>query len=105
MQVGLSCLVIPGDWKLTDILSKTKAAGYEALELVLRDEGEITLSTPDATLASLAAQAKDAGMYLASVCPSLPVSAPNLKRSPTMKPTTAPATASPPSPPTPTPRT
>jgi hexulose-6-phosphate isomerase len=78
MQVGLSCLVIPGDWKLTDILSKTKAAGYEALELVLRDEGEITLSTPDATLGSLAAQAKDAGMYLASVCPSLPVSAPNL---------------------------
>jgi hexulose-6-phosphate isomerase len=50
---------------------QAQVAGYEALELVLRDEGELSLQTPPAQLAALAQAAREEGMYLASVCPAL----------------------------------
>ncbi|MCD6352197.1 MAG: sugar phosphate isomerase/epimerase [Armatimonadetes bacterium] len=78
MQIGVSCLILPADWSLADICRETKAAGYEALELVLRDEGEISLQTPEAELKKLADYARDEGMYLASVCPQLGSQRPNL---------------------------
>jgi L-ribulose-5-phosphate 3-epimerase len=78
MQVGISCLILPSDWSLSDIVRETKKAGYEALELVLRDRGEVSLETPEAELRKLADYARDEGMYLASVCPSLGEMRPNL---------------------------
>ncbi|MGD9519731.1 MAG: sugar phosphate isomerase/epimerase family protein [Armatimonadota bacterium] len=78
MQVGISCLVLPGDWSLADIVRETKAAGYEALELVLRDTGELSLETPEAELRRLSDYARGEGMYLASVCPGLREKRPNL---------------------------
>lgn len=78
MQVGVSCLILPADWSLADTCRETKAAGYEALELVMREKGEISIDTPEAELRSLAAYARDEGMYLASVCASLGSIRPNL---------------------------
>ncbi len=70
MKVGLSCIITPREWSFDELLEKSKAAGYEALELVITDEGEITLDTPASELQKLAARAADAGMELSSICPS-----------------------------------
>jgi L-ribulose-5-phosphate 3-epimerase len=70
MNVGISCLITPAEWSFDELLQNTKSAGYESLELVIRDQGEITLDTPASELEKLTARAKDAGMILASVCPS-----------------------------------
>lgn len=70
MNVGISCLVTPRDWSYEQTLQNTKAAGYESLELIIRDEGEITLDTPDSELAALARRAGEVGMQIASVCPA-----------------------------------
>lgn len=70
MKVGLSCIITPREWSFDELLDKSKAAGYEALELVITDEGEITLDTPASELAELAGRAADAGMELSSICPS-----------------------------------
>jgi L-ribulose-5-phosphate 3-epimerase len=69
MKVGLSCIITPREWTFDETLEKSKAAGYEALELVITDEGEITLDTPACELAKLAGRAADAGLDLVSICP------------------------------------
>ena len=43
MNVGLSCIITPRDWTFDETLENAKAAGYDSLELVICDEGEITL--------------------------------------------------------------
>ncbi|MDH7570146.1 MAG: hypothetical protein QHJ73_11240, partial [Armatimonadota bacterium] len=70
MNVGLSCIITPKEWSYDETLKNAKAAGYESLELVIRDEWDITLKTPDAELARLARRAADAGLKLESICPS-----------------------------------
>lgn len=70
MKVGLSCLVTPREWTFDEMLERTKAAGYEALELIITDEGDITLHTSGSDLANLASRAADAGMALESLCPA-----------------------------------
>jgi hexulose-6-phosphate isomerase len=70
MKVGLSCIITPGEWSYTETLKQAKATGYEALELVIRDEWDITLQTPDARLKEMARQAADEGIELVSICPS-----------------------------------
>jgi len=70
MKVGLSCIITPADWSYTETLKQAKAAGYEAVELVIRDEWDITLETPESKLAQMARQAADEGLELASICPS-----------------------------------
>jgi len=70
MKVGLSCIITPREWSFDEILSNAAQAGYEAVELVITDEGEITLDTPAAELGKLAARAADAGIELSSICPS-----------------------------------
>ncbi|NSW55897.1 MAG: sugar phosphate isomerase/epimerase [Armatimonadetes bacterium] len=69
MKIGLSCIITPREWSFDETLSNAKAAGYEALELVITDEGEITLDTPASELERLSSRAKDAGIELTSVCP------------------------------------
>jgi L-ribulose-5-phosphate 3-epimerase len=70
MKVGLTCLIVPREWSFDETLVNVKAAGYDAIEPIITDEGEITLDTPASQLEKLAARAKDAGVYLASVCPA-----------------------------------
>lgn len=69
MNVGLSCIITPKEWSYQETLKQAKAAGYESLELVIRDEWDITLNTPEAELGRLARQAADEGLALASICP------------------------------------
>jgi len=72
MKVGISCLVLPADWSLAQMVGEAKKAGYEAMELVVREHGELSLDSNEQQLASLASMLRDEGMYLSSVCPAVP---------------------------------
>lgn len=71
MKVGLSTIVTPQDWTFDQTLKEAAAAGYEAVELCIRDTGDITLDTSAADLAAMARRAADAGIELSSVCPGV----------------------------------
>ncbi len=70
MRVGVTALVLPDEWSFTQTLDQIRAAGYEALEIVVRDHGPITLGTGPDDLRSIARQAADAGIALESCCPA-----------------------------------
>ncbi len=70
MKVGITGIITPPAWTFEELLEKIKAAGYESLEIYIRDEGQITLRTPEADLKALAGRAADAGITLESACPS-----------------------------------
>lgn len=69
MNVGLSCIITPREWSYAETLKNAKAAGYQSLELVIRDDWDITLDTAEAKLAAMARQAADEGLELVSICP------------------------------------
>jgi len=66
MKVGISCIITPSEWSFGEILKKCPELGYEAVELVISDAGELTLDTEPAQLARMAAEAQAAGVELAS---------------------------------------
>ncbi|MBM4033927.1 MAG: hypothetical protein FJ291_19415, partial [Planctomycetes bacterium] len=66
MKVGLSALVTPREWSFAELVRQAKATGYEAIEVVPRDGGELTLDTPPDALASLARLAAEEGVEVAS---------------------------------------
>ncbi len=67
MKVGISCIITPSEWSFAELLKKCPELGYEAVELVISDAGELTLDTEPAQLAGMAAEAQAAGVQLASV--------------------------------------
>ncbi len=67
MKVGITCIITPSEWSFAEILKRCPELGYEAVELVIRDTGELTLDTEPAQLARMAAEAQAAGIELASV--------------------------------------
>ena len=69
MKVGITGLVIPGEWSFDEILSNITADGYSAFELAQRDKGYLTFDSAEAELRDLAAKAADAGVELVSMCP------------------------------------
>ena len=70
MKVGLSGIITPREWSFAELVAQAKATGYECLEVVPREEGELTLDTPEAGLAALAAAAADEGIAIVSLCGS-----------------------------------
>ncbi|MFP4055466.1 MAG: sugar phosphate isomerase/epimerase family protein [Candidatus Brocadiia bacterium] len=70
MKVGLSALVTPREWSFGQLVAEAKAAGYETLEVVPRESGELTLDTPEAKLQELARLAADQGLAICSLCGS-----------------------------------
>ncbi len=67
MKVGVTQLVAPREWSVTEFLEKASAAGYEAVELACRDEGDLTPDTPGADLAEIARRARELGLELNSM--------------------------------------
>ena len=67
MQVGISQLVV-SDGSIGDFLTRAAAAGYEAVELVMKQSGELSPNTAEADLRRIAEQAAAAGLQLASMC-------------------------------------
>ncbi|MEZ4861815.1 MAG: sugar phosphate isomerase/epimerase family protein [Caldilineaceae bacterium] len=66
MQVGISQL-IARDLPLIEFLTQSAAAGYEVVELALRQQGELTLRTTPAQLAQIVAAANANGLQLVSL--------------------------------------
>ncbi|MCX7599299.1 MAG: sugar phosphate isomerase/epimerase [Armatimonadetes bacterium] len=72
MKVGISCLVLPHDWSFAQAIREAKKAGYEAMEVVIREHGELSLDSTEQQLRQLAATAQQEEVYLCSACPSVP---------------------------------
>lgn len=71
MKVGLSTIITPPDWSFDETIKQALTAGYEAVELCIRDGGDIRMDTPQSELAEMVKRAADAGIELSSVCPSI----------------------------------
>ena len=67
MKVGVTQLIIPRNWSMQRFFGEAAAAGYEAVELACRDEGELTPETPDSALGDIVKQAEDAGLELSAM--------------------------------------
>lgn len=61
MQVGISHLVVP-DLTIKEFAQQSAAAGYEVVELCMRNEGELTTKTSTEELQALAAEIRGAGL-------------------------------------------
>ncbi|MBC7288495.1 MAG: sugar phosphate isomerase/epimerase, partial [Armatimonadetes bacterium] len=70
-KVGLSCIVTPREWTFDETVERAAEAGYEALELVLRDGWEISLDADERDLIAAAERARARDIDLVSVCPQL----------------------------------
>jgi len=70
VKVGLSALVTPREWSFAELVRQAKATGYEAIEVVPREGGELTLDTPPDALAALARLAAEEGVEVTSLCGS-----------------------------------
>ncbi|MFW5920769.1 MAG: penicillin acylase family protein [Polyangiales bacterium] len=69
MQVGLTQLIAT-DLSLEDLFKHASEAGYDAIELALRNEGELTPDTPANELQGSVRRAREAGLSLVSMCHS-----------------------------------
>lgn len=67
MKVGISCIITPLEWTFSELLENCRRMGYEAVELVIRAEAEVSLDTEPARLKQLVKQAAAADIELASV--------------------------------------
>lgn len=56
---------------LKDCFALAKKAGFEGIELALTEEGEVSLTTTEAQLKDIKAQAEDCGLSLYSLAPGL----------------------------------
>ncbi len=68
MKTGLSCIITPQEWSVEEILNNAKGFGYEAVELVCRDDGPVTLETPETELSAIVEKADETGIELTSLC-------------------------------------
>jgi hexulose-6-phosphate isomerase len=70
MQVGLSAIITPREWSFAQLVREAKATGYEVIEVVPREESELTLDTSEGDLEALAKAAADEGIGIVSLCGS-----------------------------------
>ena len=71
MKVGISGLILPGEWDLQRTLRTVVENGYEAVELVVRESGYLSLESSTAEIEAVAAQVAAEGVELVSICPGL----------------------------------
>jgi len=69
MQVGISGIITPSEWTWRETMEKCQAAGYEAIEVTLRDGSELDFDTPPEGIRAIAQAAADLGMTIDSMCP------------------------------------
>ena len=69
MKVGISCIITPREWTWRETFEKSKAAGYDSIELVLRDDSELTWDTPVDEIRAIRKMGEDMGFELDSLCP------------------------------------
>ncbi|NCO41609.1 MAG: hypothetical protein GW892_23240, partial [Armatimonadetes bacterium] len=53
MNVGLSWIITPREWSFEETAKQSKAAGYDSVEVVIRDDWGLSLDTSEAEAARL----------------------------------------------------
>jgi L-ribulose-5-phosphate 3-epimerase len=69
LKVGISGIITPREWTWRETMEKCKAAGYDAIEVTLRDDSELDYDTPPDGIRAIAKMAEDMGMEIDSICP------------------------------------
>jgi len=69
VKVGISCIITPREWTWRETFETCKAAGYDAIELVLRDDSELDWDTPVEQIRDIRGMGEDMGFELDSLCP------------------------------------
>jgi L-ribulose-5-phosphate 3-epimerase len=69
LKVGISGIITPREWTWRETMETCKAAGYEAIEVTLRDDSELDYDTPPEGIRAIADMAADLGMEIDSLCP------------------------------------
>ena len=59
MKTGLSGLILPQEWDLDRTVRAARENGYEALELVVRESGYVSLESTAGELRDVGAQVRD----------------------------------------------
>jgi hexulose-6-phosphate isomerase len=72
MHIGLSQLTMPNrDLPPQDLFRQAKDWGYDGIELLLTEEGPVSLAASDADLAQVKRLAADMGLPIVSLCPRM----------------------------------
>jgi L-ribulose-5-phosphate 3-epimerase len=70
-QIGISQLVIGRERRLEEWVPQIKAAGYDCLELVLSDSGDLTMASGETDYQRLRELSQRHGVDFVSICPAL----------------------------------
>ena len=68
MKKGLSQIILGRERKLEEWIPQTRAAGYEGIEILLTDDGDLTLESTEADLERLRQLSAQHGVELCSLC-------------------------------------
>ena len=72
MKKGISQLCFPDEMGIEDVLSISKKAGFQGVELMVKEEGELSLESSERDIAAIGKIAGDAGIELASLVTLIP---------------------------------
>jgi len=68
MKKGLSQIILGREGKLEEWIPQTRSAGYEGIEILLTDDGDLTLDSTEADLERLRQLSTQHGVELCSLC-------------------------------------
>ncbi|MDE2126115.1 MAG: sugar phosphate isomerase/epimerase [Armatimonadetes bacterium] len=71
MKIGVNRWTLPGDWPLSRCFQEAAAAGFDTIEVNIAEDGEIALSSGEASIRALPALAKAAGIEISSLSTGL----------------------------------
>ena len=71
MKKGISQWAFPSETKLKDVITSTKDAGFEGVELAIAEKGEITLTSNQREMQNVKSLADSAGIQLSSLATGL----------------------------------
>jgi len=71
MKKGLSQIILGRDRKLDEWLPKAKACGYEGMEILLTEDGDLPLDATESDFARLRQLSTETGVELCSICASV----------------------------------
>ena len=71
MKIGINRWTMPPEWGLAECFKAAKQAGFDGIEINIAETGELTLTSTEAEVRSLADSARAAGITLSSLSSGL----------------------------------
>lgn len=72
MKKGISQLSFLDDMAIGDVLELSKKSGFEGVELMLKEEGELSLDSSEKEIEAIKKLAQDIGIEIASLVSLIP---------------------------------